>query len=107
MSDSARHERDKYGADRRDSAREDFLEAQQAMTAVCLRDADPVVRRASAATAKRSLLGVRWTMGESLGGSPLEALLERLGEPVTDDNLETAAGLWPDVEKAILKDATS
>jgi len=104
--DKLEHERDKYGAERRDRAREDFLEAQKAMTAVCLRDADPTVRCVSAATAKRSLLGVRWTMGESLGGLPLEELIERLGAPVTDDKLERAAALWPDVEKAILNDAT-
>ena len=104
--DKLKHERDKYGAERRDRAHEDFREAQKAMTAVCLRDADPTVRRVSAATAKRSLLGVRWTMGESLGGLPLEELIERLGEPVTDDKLERAAALWPDVEKAILDDAT-
>ena len=104
--DKLEHERDKYGAERRDRAREDFLEAQEAMTAVCLRDADPTVRCVSAATAKRSLLGVRWTMGESLGGLPLEELIERLGAPVTDDKLERAAALWPDVEKAILDDAT-
>ena len=32
--DKLEHERDKYGAERRDSAREDFLAAQEAMTAV-------------------------------------------------------------------------
>jgi hypothetical protein len=98
------HEQDKYADARRDKAAEDFFAARDAMSVVKESEATADARRAEALKAKKALLSVRLTFGRPIGGPRFDELLAML-EPVdTERDLDIAAGLWPDVESAILND---
>jgi hypothetical protein len=49
-------------------------------------------------------LSARWTLGRPLGGPRFDELLSLLGDATSDEDLDRAAMLWPEIETAIIAD---
>jgi hypothetical protein len=99
-----RHDRNRYAAERRDKAKADFFKAIEAMGMATLGESALPARIARAAEARIALLSVEWTLGRAIGGPRFDELLQVLATAVTEDQLDTAAGIWPEVEQAIRND---
>jgi len=98
------HDRNRYADERRDKAQADFFKAIEAMGMATLRESALQVRLVRAAEARIALLSVQWTLNRPIGGSRFDELLEVLATAVTEDQLNAAAGIWPEVEQSIRND---
>lgn len=93
------HEQDKYYAERRDAASEDYNAAAVAMEMLAIEDVDLEARRTRAQKARKHLLGASWTLGRPISGTD-EELIRLLGDP-NEENLRKARELWPEVSQAL------